>query len=47
MEPIIDGSALEAFRGGLRGTAYAPAEEGYDKGRQAFNLNAHQRRVRW
>jgi FAD binding domain-containing protein/berberine-like enzyme len=42
VEPIIDGSALEAFRGGLRGTAYAPAEEGYDKGRQAFNLNAHQ-----
>jgi hypothetical protein len=42
VETIIDSSALEAFRGGLRGTAYAPGEEGYDEGRQAFNLDAHQ-----
>ena len=42
MERIIDGSPLEAFRAGLRGTAYAPGEEGYDEGCQAFNLNAHQ-----
>jgi hypothetical protein len=39
---IIDRSKLEEFRAGLRGTAYAPGEEGYDEGRQAFNLNAHQ-----
>src|SRR5919107_905138 len=42
METIIDGSTLEAFRGGLRGTAYAPGEEGYDEARMAWNLNAHQ-----
>src|ERR671914_2356875 len=42
MEEIIDGSTLEAFRAGLQGTAHAPGEEGYDEGRQAFNLNAHQ-----
>ena len=27
---------------GLRGDAYVPGDEGYDEGRQAFNLNAHQ-----
>ncbi len=42
METIIDRSVLEEFRAGLRGTAHAPGEEGYDEGRQAFNLNAHQ-----
>jgi hypothetical protein len=42
VETIIDGSALEAFCAGLRGSAYAPGEEGFDEGRQAFNLNAHQ-----
>ena len=42
MERNIEGSALEAFRGGLRGVAYAPGEEGYDEGKQAFNLNARQ-----
>jgi FAD/FMN-containing dehydrogenase len=42
VETIIDRSVLEVFRAGLRGTAYAPEEEGYDEGRQAFNLNAHQ-----
>jgi hypothetical protein len=42
METIIDGSTLEAFRAGLRGTAYAPGEEGYDEARKAWNLNAHQ-----
>jgi hypothetical protein len=26
----------------LRGAAYAPGEDGYDEGRQAYNLNAHQ-----
>jgi FAD/FMN-containing dehydrogenase len=38
----IDGSALESLRSALRGTAHAPGEEGYDEGRRAFNLNAHQ-----
>ena len=42
METIINGSTLEAFRGGLRGTAFAPGEEGYDEARMAWNLNAHQ-----
>ncbi len=42
METIIDGSTLEAFRAGLRGTAYAPGEEGYDEARKTWNLNAHQ-----
>jgi FAD/FMN-containing dehydrogenase len=26
----------------LQGSAYTPGEDGYDEGRQAFNLNAHQ-----
>ncbi len=42
METIIDRSTLEKLRAGLRGAAYAPGEEGYDEGRQAYNLNAHQ-----
>ena len=42
MQTIIDPSALEELRGRLQGDAYAPSEEGYDEGRQAFNLNAHQ-----
>jgi hypothetical protein len=42
VETIIDRSVLEEFRAGLRGTAYALDEGGYDEGRQAFNLNAHQ-----
>ena len=42
METNIESSILEALRGGLRGAAYAPGEEGYEEGRRAFNLNAHQ-----
>jgi len=42
VETNIEGSVLEALRGGLRGAAYAPGEEGYEEGRRAFNLNAHQ-----
>lgn len=42
MGTTIDGSALESLRSALRGTAHAPGEEGYDEGRRAFNLNAHQ-----
>ena len=33
---------LEELRARLRSIAYAPGEDGYDEGRQAFNLNAHQ-----
>jgi hypothetical protein len=42
VETLIDRSTLEGLRAGLRGAAYAPGEEGYDEGRQAYNLNAHQ-----
>ena len=42
MQTMIDGSTLETFRAGLRGTAYAPGEGGYDEARKACNLNAHQ-----
>jgi hypothetical protein len=42
VETIIDRSVLEGFRAGLQGTAYVSGEGGYDEGRQAFNLNAHQ-----
>ena len=34
---------FEALRAGLRGTAYAPGDEGYDGARSAWNLNADQR----
>ncbi|HET7270042.1 MAG TPA: FAD-binding oxidoreductase, partial [Rubrobacter sp.] len=43
METIVQGSTLETLRAGLRGTAYAPGEEGYDEASRAWNLNAHQR----
>ena len=42
METVIQGSTLESLRAGLRGTAYAPGEEGYDEASRAWNLNAHQ-----
>src|SRR5215212_10006933 len=42
METIVDRSTLEVLRAGLRGTACAPGEEGYDEARKAWNLNAHQ-----
>ena len=42
MKAAIDPSAIDKFRGRLRGTAHLPGEEGYDHGRRAFNLNAHQ-----
>ena len=43
METIIQGSTLETLRAGLRGTAYAPGEEGYEEASRAWNLNANQR----
>lgn len=42
MEMTIQGSTLEALRAGLRGTAYAAGESGYEEATRAWNLNAHQ-----
>ena len=42
METVIQGSTLETLRAGLRGTAHAPGEEGYDEASRAWNLAAHQ-----
>ncbi|MBA2714185.1 MAG: FAD-binding protein [Rubrobacteraceae bacterium] len=38
----IGPTAIERLRTDLRGTVYTPGEDGYDEGRRAFNLNAHQ-----
>ena len=42
METVIQGSTLETLRAGLRGTAHAPGEEGYDEASRAWNLAAYQ-----
>ena len=42
METVGLGSTLESLRAGLRGTAFAAGEEGYDEASRAWNLNAHQ-----
>jgi FAD/FMN-containing dehydrogenase len=42
VEMMIHGSTLETLRAGLRGTAHAPGEEGYEEARRAWNLAAHQ-----
>ncbi len=42
METIGRYSTLETLRAGLRGTAYAAGEDGYDEACRAWNLNAHQ-----
>ncbi len=42
METLGLGSTLETLRAGLRGTAYAAGEEGYDGASRAWNLNAQQ-----
>jgi FAD/FMN-containing dehydrogenase len=42
VETVIQGSTLETLRAGLRGTAHAPGEEGYDEASRAWNLAAHQ-----
>jgi hypothetical protein len=31
METVIQGSTLQTLRAGLRGTAHAPGEEGYEE----------------
>lgn len=38
----IDRATLEKLRVGLRGAAHVPGDDGYDEGRRAFNLDAHQ-----
>jgi UDP-N-acetylenolpyruvoylglucosamine reductase len=42
VETVIQGSTLETLRTGLRGTAHALGEEGYDEASRAWNLAAHQ-----
>src|ERR671920_421145 len=42
VETVIQGSTLETWRAGLRGTAHARGEEGYDEASRAWNLAAHQ-----
>ncbi len=42
METVIQGSTLETLRAGMRGTAHAPGEEGYEEVSRAWNLAAHQ-----
>src|ERR687893_263607 len=42
VETTIDRSVLEELRAGLQGAAHVVGEDGYDEGRQAFNLNGHQ-----
>src|SRR5215208_1126545 len=42
VETVIQGSTLETLRAGLRGTAHAPGDEGYDEASRAWNLAAHQ-----
>ena len=42
MGAAFDASTVEALRTRLRGTAHVPGDDGYDEGRQAFNLNARQ-----
>src|SRR3712207_9464932 len=45
METVIQGSTLETLRAGLRGTAHAPGEEGYEEASRAWNLAAYQQPV--
>jgi hypothetical protein len=40
METVIQGSTLQTLRAGLRGTAHAPGEEGYEEASRAWNLAA-------
>jgi FAD/FMN-containing dehydrogenase len=42
VETVIQGPTLQTLRAGLRGTAHAPGEEGYDEASRAWNLAAHQ-----
>src|SRR5918993_1468911 len=42
METVIQGSTLQTLRAGLRGSAHAPGEEGYEEASRAWNLAALQ-----
>ena len=42
METVIQGSTLQTLRAGLRGSAHAPGEEGYEEASRAWNLAAFQ-----
>jgi FAD/FMN-containing dehydrogenase len=42
METVIQGTTLQTLRAGLRGTAHAPREQGYEEASRAWNLAAHQ-----
>jgi FAD/FMN-containing dehydrogenase len=42
VETVIQGSTLETLRAGLRGTAHAPGEEGYEEASRAWNLSFQQ-----
>jgi len=42
VETVIQGSTLQTLRAGLRGTAHAPGEEGYEEASRAWNPAAHQ-----
>jgi hypothetical protein len=42
METVIQGSTRQTLRAGLRGTAHAPGEEGYEEASRAWNLAALQ-----
>jgi hypothetical protein len=42
METVIQVSTLQTLRAGLRGTAHAPGEEGYEEASRAWNLAALQ-----
>lgn len=43
MSPSVSDDALTAFRSGLDGAAFAPADEGWEAARQPWNLIADQR----
>jgi hypothetical protein len=47
MQTIINRSVLEELRARLRGIAYAPGDDGYDEGRQAFNSTPTSTRRSW
>ena len=42
METVIQASTLQTQRAGLRGTAHASGEEGYEEASRAWNLAVHQ-----
>jgi len=41
---ILDGSAVDGFRAGLRGSLYCPGDAGYDETRKVWNGMIDRRR---